>query len=71
MKVITLYKYIRPDGGVTISPIQPDCDYVQMIRMIADENKILVKDGYMTECIDADTSDGWTEVDMPNEPIEE
>ena len=64
MKVITLYKYIRPDGGTTVSPIKPDCDCTIMVRLIAEENKCLVKNGVKVSCIDTDSDDGWVEQEL-------
>lgn len=64
MQTITLYKYKRADGGVTISPIKPDVEYTEMVRLVADEGKVLTKDGdNSTTCVDTDTADGWYEVD--------
>lgn len=64
MQIITLYRYNRADGGVTISPVKPDVEYTEMVRLVADEGKVLTKDGEnFTTCVDADTADGWYEVD--------
>lgn len=75
MEIIKLYKYIRPEGGVTVSPIMPEGEYTEMMRLVADEGKLLTKDGEnLTSCVDTDTADGWYEVDEPEEtdvPIEE
>jgi hypothetical protein len=66
MQTITLYRYSRADGGTTISPVKPDCEYTEMVRLVADEGKVLTKDGEnFTTCIDTDTADGWYEVDDP------
>lgn len=64
MQIITLYRYNRADGGVTISPIKPDVEYTEMVRLVADEGKVMTKDGenFIT-CIDTDTTDGWYEAD--------
>ncbi len=68
MRVIKLYKYIRENGGVTISPIKPDCEYTENVRLVADEGKVLTNDGEnFTLCVDTDTVDGWYEVDAPEE----
>lgn len=65
MQTITLYKYKRADGGVTISPIKPDVEYTEMVRLVADEGKVLTKDGEnFTACTDTDTAEGWYEVDV-------
>lgn len=68
MQVITLYKFQRADGGVTISPAKPNCEYTEAVRLIADEGKALTKDGEnLTTCVDTDTAEGWYEVDAPEE----
>ena len=66
MKAIKLYKYEREGGGVTVSPINPDCEYTEMVRLVADEGKVLTNDGQnFTSCVDVETADGWYEVDDP------
>lgn len=62
MKVKTLYKYTREDGGVTVSPEKPNCEYTELYRLIADEGMELVKDDIHTYCIDTDNIEGWEEV---------
>ena len=63
MQTITLYKYERADGGTTISPMKPDCEYTEMYRLVADEGKELTQDGVNTTvCTDVETPDGWYEV---------
>lgn len=69
MQIITLYRYERTNGGVTISPVKPDCEYTEMVRLVADEGKMLTKDGEnLTSCADTTTAEGWYEVDEPEEP---
>lgn len=64
MQIINLYKYERENGGVTVSPVKPDGEYTEMVRLVADEGKVLTQDGeHFTSCIDTDTADGWYEVD--------
>ena len=71
MQTITLYKYTRADGGVTVSPIKPDCEYTEMYRLIADEGKVLTQDGVdTTTCVDVVSVEGWYEVDAPDEATE-
>ena len=68
MQTINLYKFIREDGGVTVSPVQPECEYTPMYRLVADEGKLLTKDGEnFTTCTDTDIAEGWHEVDAPEE----
>ena len=70
MKTITLYRYLREDGGVTVSPNKPDVEYTTLARLVADEGKALTQDGEkFTSCIDVDSADGWYEVDAPAERI--
>ena len=64
MQIVTLYRYNREKGGVTVSPVKPDGEYTEMVRLVADEGKVLTQDGeHHTSCIDTDTADGWYEVD--------
>lgn len=71
MQAITLYRYNRADGGVTISPVKPDGEYTKMVRLIADEGKALTKDGVnFTTCTDVESAEGWYEVDAPEEEAE-
>lgn len=64
MQVVNLYKYIRDDGGVTVSPVKPDIEYTEMFRLIADENKELVNGDARAFCIDVETTEGWTETEV-------
>lgn len=71
MQVITLYKYQREDGGVTVSPIKPDTEYTETLRLVADEGKVLVKGEIITPCADVESVEGWTEIDdVENEATE-
>lgn len=63
MEVKTLYRTIRADGGVDVSPNKPDGEYTETYRLIADEGMELVKGEVRTTCIDTDTTDGWVEVE--------
>lgn len=67
MKTITLYRYERPEGGITISTVAPEngVEYTTKVRLIADEGKLLSKDDVTTSAIDTDTADGWAEIDDP------
>lgn len=67
MQTIVLYRYIRPEGGVTISPVKPgNEDYTIKYRMIADEGKALTDGTIVAECVDVESTDGWTEIDAPD-----
>ena len=65
----TLYRYKRDNGGVTVSVNKPeDREYTEMLRLIADDGKMLTQDGVkLLSCIDVDTADSWYEVDAPAE----
>lgn len=70
MQTIKLYKYTRPDGGITVSPIKPDCDYTEMLRLVADEGKVLKNGEIQTTCVDVESTEGWVEVESPEEVTE-
>lgn len=64
MIVKELYCYEREEGKVTVSTEKPEGDYSLRFRLIADEDKVLIKDGEnFTTCIDVDSTEGWYEVD--------
>ena len=68
MKIKPLYRYEREDGGVTVSPIKPECEYTEKVRLIADEGKALTNDGEkLCPAIDVESAEGWYEVDAPEE----
>lgn len=68
MQTITLYRYTRENGGVTVTPVvKPDCEYTEKVRLVADVGKRLVlPDGTYALCIDLDTAEGVTEEDDPD-----
>lgn len=63
MQKIPLYKYIRADGGITVSPNKPNTEYTEMLRIVADDGKVLVKGDEVTTCKDVETAEGWEEID--------
>ena len=67
MIIKTLYRYQRDDGGTTVSPSKPDCEYTELLRLIADEGKALTNGSVTTSCIDVESAEGWTEIDEPEE----
>lgn len=72
MQIIKLYRYEREGGGVTVSPVKPDGEYVELVRLVADEGEALTLDGVnMTSCVDTDAADGWYEVDDTTEELVE
>lgn len=70
MQIIKLYKYQRENGGVTVSPIKPDVEYTEMVRLVADEGLMLTRDGEnLISVVDADSDEGWYEVEEIAEEI--
>lgn len=62
MQKFVLYRYTRPDGGVTTSPVKPDVDYTELYRLVADENMTLTNGEVTASCTDTDNPDAWTEI---------
>ncbi len=64
MKIIPLYRYTRPDGGVTVSPVKPAGEYTEAFRLVAEEGKLLAREGAEpTPCTDTDSAEGWYEIE--------
>ena len=63
MKIVSLYKYTRADGGTTVSSVKPNTEYTEMFRLIADEGKELINGDVRTPCIDVESTEGWIEVE--------
>lgn len=69
MQIINLYRYTRPDGGVSTSPVKPDVEYTEMFRLVADEGKMLTQNGTdLCGCTDVNSVESWYEVDAPADP---
>ena len=66
MRIVTLYRY-KTDSGVVVSPIEPTCEYTTLVRVIADEGKVITDGDTIASCIDTETADGWAEIEMPIE----
>lgn len=62
MQKITLYRFIRPEGGVTVSPVKPKGEYTELYRLVADEGMVLTDGENFTTCTDTDNPDVWSEV---------
>lgn len=71
MQTVILYRYKRADGGYSVSPNRPEGEYETRVRLIADDGKALTDGNVVTQCTDAESSDGWTEIDAPGEDSEE
>lgn len=70
MQTITLYRYTRPDGGVSISPVKPETEYAELTRLVADDGYILTDGTNRVGCVDTDTPEAWTEVADTENPDE-
>ena len=74
MQTIKLYRFTRPNGGVTVSPVKPDGDYTELFRLVADEGYVLTNGETVTSCTDTDNPNIWSEIpdsDNPGEATEE
>lgn len=67
MQRITLYRYNRPDGGVTVSPVKPDREYTELFRLITDEGMELTDGFTFSICVDTDNPEAWEEVEAHEE----
>ena len=70
MQIITLYRYERDGGGITVSPVKPDKPYTTLYRVVADEGKVITDGSVIATCIDTETPYIWDEIDAP-ENLEE
>lgn len=70
MKKISLYRYIRPDGGVTVSTEKPECEYTELHRILADEGMLITNGETLTPCTDTDNLSAWSEVPEFTNPNE-
>ena len=62
MQKIKLYRFIRSDGGVTVSPAKPEVEHTELTRLVADENMVLTDGISTTTCVDTDDSSMWQEI---------
>ena len=70
MQKITLYRFNRPDGGVTVSPVKPETDYTELFRLVADEGMVLTDGETVTYCTDTENPGAWSEVEDTENPDE-
>lgn len=71
MQKIPLYRYTRPDGGVTVSTVKPEGEYTPLTRLVADEGYTLTDGLTTTSCTDTATPEAWAEVEDPQTPEEQ
>ena len=68
MTVKTLYRYARADGGVSVSPVEPQQKYTVLYRVIAEKGMSLARNGQVFgPVVDTEVQDGWSEVETPKE----
>ncbi len=68
MRVVTLYRFARADGGVTVSPNPPEGEYTVLYRLIADEGRGITTDGAkIVPCADVESPEGWQDADIDSE----
>lgn len=70
MQTIKLYRFTRPDGGLTVSPVKPDAAYTELFRLVADEGMALTDGVNVTTCTDTDTPSLWSEIPDAENPGE-
>lgn len=70
MQTIPLYRYTRPDGGVTVSTVKPSVDYTELFRLVADEGCTLTNGEATTACTDTDYPSAWSEIPDTENPDE-
>ena len=71
MQIKPLYRFKRADGGITVSPHKPECEYTELVRLIADDGKALTDGKTVTYCVDTETAEGWWEIDAPPDEEED
>lgn len=69
MRKFPVYRYTRPDGGVSISPVKPDAEYSELTRLIAEEGRTLTDGVTEASCVDTDNPDVWEEVLTDSEAL--
>ena len=70
MQILSLYRYTRPDGGVTVSTVKPDAEYTELFRLVADEGMVLTDGNITTSCTDTADPSAWSEVEDTETPEE-
>lgn len=63
MIIMNTYKYYEDERHYCVSPIKPNCEYEEAVRLVAEEGHALTKDGInYYYCVDVDSADGWLEI---------
>ncbi len=68
MRTVNIYKYTGENGCV-VSPVKLGMTNEPMVRLVADEGKMLINGEVNATVIDilAEEASYWTEVDLPEE----
>lgn len=69
MQILTLYRFERENGGVSVSTEKPEGAYTETKRLVADEGMVLTDGNTYTPCIDTEDESGWEEIEMPLEML--
>lgn len=64
MKKIPLYRYTRPDGGVTVSPSKPSVPCSELFRLVADKGCVLTDGVRNMPAVDTDTPELYSEIQL-------
>lgn len=68
MKRKMLYRYLREDGGVTVSPVKPSgTAYTKRYRLFAEEGQAITNGEIVTTVIDVETWAGWHDCELTEE----
>ena len=65
-----IYRYQRPDGGFTVSPVKPEGNYNIRWRLIADEGRAITDGENVVTVIDLQhrkDCEGWHDCEKPRE----
>jgi hypothetical protein len=70
-----IYRYQRPDGGYTVTPVKPEGGYNIRWRLIAEEGMAITNGETTVTVIDVihrKDCEAWTDCELPDElkPIE-
>lgn len=63
MQKFPVYRYTRPDGGVSVSPVKPDGECIELTRMVADDGNTITDGVTVATCVDTDNPDAWQEIE--------
>ena len=62
MQKYPIYRFTRPGGGVSVSPVRPDGEYIELTRLVADEGCTITDGVTVCECVDTADPGAWEEI---------